>query len=449
VECRGNETIPCDFIRRKLRLPANSEVDGDAVQSAQLRLSALPNFESVRVYLEKGSEKGKALLIVEVIEADSLITELALGLRYSVVEPQDTPFISETGDILNEAIAGRLSNQNLFGRQKIAEFAIGGMHAGRLAANSDFGNGNWLRESEWDHRSYTAAAIYIDPNLFGSEHWFASVSAGYESDRASAKRQLQYTYTDPNSNLVSTTYFDQYESINEQAFGSLSVGYRLWDYSYLYGRFIYRTTQFKGSDSSLTVSSDSAVNFSDSHQYEGQDSATTWVAGYGWDSEDDAYFPTRGLRVSASVNDCSRCDEVGWRLAYKQTWMMGKSSVWTLNVGGEPDAPGDRLRPIQNMGQGGFNDAPVLQDSVYYGGLAVTYSHLLSPSDTLGGVRRGRWYVKLGTGPVDISKDGLQNGGTGEYLDQAHLTFGLRFESKVLGVVDLFATGSYFWPQRP
>src|SRR5215831_997251 len=127
VECRGNVDTPCDFIRRKIQLTSGAEVESDAVKDAELRLSALPNFHSVRVYLEKGSAPGRAVLIVDVVEASSIIAELSAVYQRTSVRNR-SPYGFADVDINTEIFNARLSDQNLFGRQKIGEVLVSGVH---------------------------------------------------------------------------------------------------------------------------------------------------------------------------------------------------------------------------------------------------------------------------------------------------------------------------------
>jgi outer membrane protein assembly factor BamA len=265
---------------------------------------------------------------------------------------------------------------------------------------------------------------YIDPNLFGSEKWFFSLFGNYDV----AKSRAEGVFDNPAFPSIGAITFRQ-ENETQTSRAALSVGYRLWEYSYLFARFENQKFHSENTASASTV----PVPQSYSYGFQAQIAAL----GYGWDSEDDAYFPTRGSRLSATFfyattdgSNCSNCDEIDWRIAYKQTWMMGRKSVLTINVGGEPYTVSDRLRPV---------------DESSTGTLGLRYAYLLDSSDMLGGVRRGRWYVQLGTGPFELSKHGEIGGDP----NQAHVTLGLRFESKVLGIVDLYATGSRLWPRPP
>lgn len=66
LRCRGNVATSCDFILGYVYLDRGDPLDETEVRNAQLRVATLRMFESVRIYLEKGSARGKALLIIEV-----------------------------------------------------------------------------------------------------------------------------------------------------------------------------------------------------------------------------------------------------------------------------------------------------------------------------------------------------------------------------------------------
>jgi hypothetical protein len=152
---------------------------------------------------------------------------------------------------------------------------------------------------------------------------------------------------------------------------------------------------------------------------------------YGWDSEDDAYFPTSGSRLSLAAfyshigcPSSIRCDRdrTNWSAAYKQTWSTADRSTWTVNVGGEPVATADRMRPL--------NRIPI-QD------LQITYSRAFSP-ESWETIRRARWYVGAGYSPFQLSRDGRIGG----QPDQAALTIGVRLESRTFGIIDLNASAT-------
>jgi hypothetical protein len=104
--CRGNASTSCTFILGQVYLAEGDVVDEEELQNAKLRLLWLRNFQSVSIYLEKGSVRGRARVVVEVVEAKPITTELAYGLF-----DQDT---SVGGNI-----SGRITHYNLFGTGKI------------------------------------------------------------------------------------------------------------------------------------------------------------------------------------------------------------------------------------------------------------------------------------------------------------------------------------------
>src|SRR5262245_41193063 len=69
LECRGNASTSCTFILGQVYLAEGDIVDEDEIRNAELRLLWLRNFQSVSIHLEKGSARGKARVVVEVVEA--------------------------------------------------------------------------------------------------------------------------------------------------------------------------------------------------------------------------------------------------------------------------------------------------------------------------------------------------------------------------------------------
>src|SRR5689334_16907522 len=79
LECRGNVTTSCRFILGQLYLAEGDRLDEEEIQNAKLRLLWLRNFSAVSIYLEKGSERGRARVVVEVVEASAVNKELTYG----------------------------------------------------------------------------------------------------------------------------------------------------------------------------------------------------------------------------------------------------------------------------------------------------------------------------------------------------------------------------------
>ena len=102
MRCRGNAVTSCPFILGYLHLVPGERLNEDEIQDAKLRLSSLPNFVSVDIYLEKGSEKGRAVVIVDVVEADSVQNEFIAGTSARLSSYSQT-------------IEGRMADRDVFG----------------------------------------------------------------------------------------------------------------------------------------------------------------------------------------------------------------------------------------------------------------------------------------------------------------------------------------------
>ncbi len=104
IRCKGNVSTQCSFIRGFIHLSANDPLDEDEVKNAQLRLSSLSNFASVRIYLDKGSAKGRALVIVEVVEPDRVENEFSAGTESRLSSVYQT-------------VEARVAERDVFGRK--------------------------------------------------------------------------------------------------------------------------------------------------------------------------------------------------------------------------------------------------------------------------------------------------------------------------------------------
>ncbi len=401
IECRGNTRTSCDYIRRKLQLAVYSNVSGESVQSARLRLSALPIFESVRLYFEKGSSRGRMLLVVEVVEASPIATELTAETNYRSIE-LPKPFDQSDPEFWSHSLSGRIANQNLFGRQKIVD-------AGILVSRAQSDNGDFQHSVG---RAYAARIGYIDPAFAGIDRLF--LSAGFS-----------YSYARSDTEWRSPAYEVDSEATTRGKIAGVTLGYKFWDYAYVSAGYSYQESKLEFSWRSSSPSFPPSIAGVNSSELD------SWRLAVGWDAEDDAYFPTQGSRFSAAVtytDDMESLAQPRWNVAYKQTWSNRGRSIWSVNVGGEPIAPGDRLRPLA---------------STLVSGLGLTYARNISSSERVGGIARGRWYVQASTGPVQLQRDGKVGG----HPTFATIRIGIRLDTKVLGVVDLYATGSQEWPR--
>ena len=366
VQCKGNTATSCPFIVSFLYLSNGSKINEDEIQNAKLRLSSLANFKSVDIHLEKGSEVGQAIVVIGVVEASPISTEVSVGT------------ILRNSDLSMKA-AGRVSHQNLFGKGKILDFDIGA----RVPDSSDTG------------RLYSSRLQYVDPNVLGSKKFFLIGGISYKN----------YLYT----------FRDDYHYSTEELGADLSVGRRLWDFSYLTLGYQYRPiskieTSRPTEDGTKTTKRDS--------------NKKSVAIAYGWNSEDDAFFPTRGSRFNLSsvfsTNDIGNNSATFYfGMSYRTSWQTRDNTIWTFKVGGNP----------------GTEYRPSLDEDL---NLSLAYSRPFMPKGIFGEVERGRWYVEGGSQRFGYSTYG------GTYIDPG-LKAGVRLDTKTFGIIDLYAIASTDW----
>jgi len=282
IRCSGNAETSCDFIRDHLHLHAGDALDEEEVRNAELRLSALRNFDSVAIHLEKGAQRGQVIVVIDVTENSPIAMEWVGGGSYRMEDERTL-------------LGGRIAHQNLFGAGKLADVtAVASVPLG--------GPGH--------HESYDVMARYADPVLFG-RRWFGIASAAW--------RKLDF--------------HDQYGNFarGEMPQFDVALGWRFADFSYLTSGFSYRP------GSELTYGRwlrDGTFGTG------GGADVDSFNLSYGWSSEDDLLFPTQGstLQLGASVDFGGniRTTVRAGRLQFRKTWSWA-NAYWTLKIGGDPD----------------------------------------------------------------------------------------------------------------
>jgi outer membrane protein assembly factor BamA len=282
IRCAGNVRTSCDFLRGHLYLRVGDVLDEEQIRNAELRLAAQGNFESARVRLEKGSQRGDVVVVIDVTESRAIATEWMAGG-------------SSRLESTRAVVGGRLANQNLFGRGKYLDLSA-------LAVMPLGGDG----ETE----SYDVVLRYADPHLFDSRRWFGMASASFRKAE----------YSDGYGNY-SRSQFPQF---------SLSLGRRLGDFSYFLAGVSYRPGldwQYRRwqSDGTYIVSSPE-----DDYEF------NTNLA-YGWSNEDDLHFPTQGstFQLAAGGDYGSRSPYRRSHVQFRKTWQR-HDAWWTLKIGGDP-----------------------------------------------------------------------------------------------------------------
>lgn len=280
IRCAGNQQTRCEFIRNHLYLRPGDTLNEDEVRNAELRLSALRNFESAHIHLEKGTQHGAVVVVIEVAEANPIAMEWLAGAAAHL-------------DLRNVAIGGRIADQNLFGAGKVLDLtAVGYIPVG--------GDGKF--------ESYVATLRYADPHLFDSQRWFAIAKAGYH------KRDFEDIYG--NFAHLDTMQLD------------MDVGVRFGSFSYFTLGLSYRpnldwTVGRWQSDGTFETSS--------------PDYERTLNLIYGWSSEDDLYFPTSGSSFQLAAGGDYGADSPNSQshLQVRKTWHWA-DAYWTVKVGGAP-----------------------------------------------------------------------------------------------------------------
>jgi outer membrane protein assembly factor BamA len=353
IRCKGNALTRCTFIRGFLHLAPGDALSEEEIQNAKLRLSSLPDFVSVRIYLDKGSAKGRAIIIVEVVEADRIDNQISAGT-------------SSRLSSLYQTFEGRVAERDVFGTQGTVNLDVEGIAP---------------IDGPTHHGIYTRLQ-FAAPTLLDSNKYFLIGGATYQ-------------------NTVIDYPYDAYDK-TDQFDIDLSVGRRLFDYSYVTVGYLERlisvsVSQSRGTSGIFSTNSNPNNN-------------KGWAIGYGWNSEDDPYFPTHGSRLSSSFGESFAS------VRFRKTWSIDPESTWSVQLGG---TPGTQYRASLDENQD----------------FSIGYQRRISASDHLGGINRGRWYVDPGLSYYgDIAY--------GKRLWELGLKVGVRLDTKIFGLVDLYVIAS-------
>jgi outer membrane protein assembly factor BamA len=266
LRCQGNVSTSCRFILSYVHLSPGDRLNEEEVQDARLRLSWLRNFSSVDIRLEKGSTRGKVIVVIEVVEAGTIVSASGVGL-------------TSMDKATSEVFFGSLSDDDLFGTGKTLNFDA----ETRVPSNG-------LTQSD-----LFAQLQYVDPQLFDSQRYFLDADLSY--------RSANYDFT-------SSEYFDERLWATD-----LEVGSRIGKFAYAAIGYEYRPV------------ADVTCHISPSGWYFDTTRGTP-TAALGWNG-DDQTFPTGGLELNARYAlDVSGCGNVDVDARY--TLPVGHGSYLTL-----------------------------------------------------------------------------------------------------------------------
>jgi outer membrane protein assembly factor BamA len=358
LACRGNDVTSCDFILGHVYLAAGDFLDEEELGNARLRLASLPSFDSVDIYLEKGATRGRVRIIIEVTEADPYTREWLAGTSYRI-------------DDLSQLLAGRLTHQNLFGTGKLLDVLV--VTIAPIEGRA--------------RKEYAGRVQVVDPHWGGSKRTFAIAGLSGGSS--------EYETLDA-------------ERVRSENFGvDVTIGRRIFDFSYLslyarYNPFIDIEQTLPGADGNVERHSYSFDNYA-------------FSLNYGWNSEDDPYFPTRGSRASLNWTYASTARDMITEGGFRKTWTTENNTSWSVQIA---DLPGTEYR--QRVDE-------------HFEWMAGFARPIAGSSD--GEARRGRWYVEMGYNPRGHSP-------RGERRRELGVKAGVRLETRSFGMVDLYVIAS-------
>ncbi|HWM66272.1 MAG TPA: hypothetical protein VNO35_06770 [Steroidobacteraceae bacterium] len=282
IQCRGNVSTACGFIRGHLYLAVGGQLDEGEVEDAKLRLSALPNFKSVDIHLEKGSQKGRVIVVIDVTEASPFTLAFVLGT-------------SLRGSDHLETLAARIGDHNLWGTGKTLDLLL----VGDLA----------LSDPE---KEFATRLEYFDPQLFGSKRYF--VATGLFYSRTTFNTFYGGTPTGGDGG-VDVSFGRRFGS-----FSYATVGYRYLFNSEANDGYLdpSRRHHYLAFDGNLTTLTES--------------SSRVLLLTYGRNSEDDSAFPTRGWMFHLYDNWATADHDHFAGAEARVTWQGGSSSYWTVQT---------------------------------------------------------------------------------------------------------------------
>lgn len=354
LECRGNTVTRCSYVLEHVDLVVGGEVNETAVEDARYRLAALPNFSAVDIYLQRGSTPGRARVIVEVREQDPLTTHYVAGTSY---------YLSS----ISQRLAARITHQNLFGTGRLIE----GLVDARVP----------LRDPS--RRELHARVQYVDPRAFGSPRYYIIAGISHEEGRIEERNGSQF--------------------INDDTGIDVAVGRRIWDFSYVAIGYRYN---WRSAANQYVCQRRDPCEFDDlAHEH-----ILSFI--YGWNSEDDPYFPTQGSRFVAGIQFNSPNELTTGSLGFRKTWRIRDDALVSFNAGASP----------------GTEYQSSFEETFAFG---VSYAQPLAPNERFG-ILRGRWYVSTGWNQIE------SHGNPTEISSRIGIKAGVRFDTKAFGIVDLY-----------
>lgn len=290
IECEGNRHTTCEFIVGQTELDEGQKLNEEKVKEAKLRLALLGYYEEVTIRLEKGSEFGRAKLVISLKERGPLSFYGSFG----VTSPIDSPFF--TTDVIG-------SHRSLTGKGDPLSLRLR-TNFGTTYYDTSLEQNNLLRSSTNASRALelTGRVEYTRPNLFNSKF---SITGGIGAGKLN-NRHYQSAVGDTDYSFWWT---------------DLSLGYRVTTQSFVSTGYRYAQENW---EQVLSAPYPKATYSDKPH---------TLFAQYVWDSQDDPVFPTSGMRVQLGVEYSPKEGRFHFtRLNFLNHWQFGKNVI-TARVG--------------------------------------------------------------------------------------------------------------------
>ncbi len=326
IICHGNKKTSCEFIKKNFLQEIGEVLDSNEVTDARLRLGSLLRFKHVRVQLDKGSEKGKIVVAFIVKEAG----QYQLGIDLSYLRYHDTGKWPQHIDGYLQLPTVTLTDLNVFGSGKIVSLELRGV---RTRSRSS-------KEYDEDRTGTEYTVNYFDQNLFGSKNYYLNFLSSVKS----------YGFDEFRDPLVEEEDFvtlsdDEYTNRTETRF---EFGRRLDDGAYF-----------------------EIAAYTDEDYY---------GFSYGWNTEDDAVFPTRGSQFKISSSNPFDIDKA--LIYYKKHFDFRKGRI--VSVTGASSINEEEGWPIDTSSRRSSVGAQLtlLNEKKRMSGLYSGWYFLLSFSET-------------------------------------------------------------------
>jgi outer membrane protein assembly factor BamA len=363
--CEGDTKTSCDFIIEQSALKVGEEVDDEKMHDIRMKMQLLGYFDEIDIRLSKGSSRGKALVTFAIKEHSMISSNVTAGLI-----KMDTMGGLVDAAVIDRNITGNGDSLEL--RARVSGVTLLG-YFGHESTQS------YRIRSEYNRK-------FVDSKYF-------------------LKTGLNYSHSLANSS-------SGYNYANDAGWLDLAVGRKIFEHSFLVvgtrGFFAYSSTDY----SKYEVNPFLQYSLSP-----GLLNHAGFYFQYGWDSQDDANFPTQGSKFIASLDylpGVSGGTSYFINVGYRKHWELAPTQVLTLNLGGI----------TQN------NDVtyPLLEQS----SLGLRYSKQFRRHAAGADIQNGAYYIEPG---FYARGDSVSLGGY--YSQTLGAKVGTNFQTS-FGIVNLF-----------